>query len=533
MSEKVRILTGNNLELIKSLPDNSIDAVVTDPPYGLGKEPDALAVLRDWLDHGYHEISGKGFAGKEWDAFVPQPIFWKEVLRVLKPGGHLVSFAGTRTYDWVVMGLRLAGFEIRDQLAWIYGSGFPKNMDVARAIDAADAPGKQRARQLRFTAWMRETGLTPSAINKATNTAMGGHYLTDKEQPAVPTRELFERLRPLISLEVPAWVEEMIDERTAGSDNLKKRKPKAVRVQDATIMQNIGGESSPTWYIETSAHTDAAKAYEGWGTALKPAVEPIVLARKPFKGTVAENVLRNGTGAINIDGCRVPMDGEGWKESGEQTGSKPGSTYGAGLQISGRAGSHTAGRHPANLIHDGSDEVLAIFPDGDSGSAARFFYCPKVSKKDRDEGLEALGIRTKLSHDKYDVCQTCGGYLLQAENRPSRCKCENPVRGPREVTGNHHPTVKPTALMAWLCRLITPPGGTILDPFAGSGSTGKAAVLEGFDVVLMEREAEYLPLIKGRTDFALKCLADAEVSKPLSALQLALMLDNQEEEDAA
>lgn len=478
--KRVTILQGNNLDRLRELADNSVDSIVTDPPYGLGKEPDPVQLLRAWLDHGYLEIQGKGFNGKAWDAFVPQPELWKEVLRVLKPGGYVVAFFGTRTYDWGVLALRLAGFEIRDQLAWVYGSGFPKNLDVARAIDAADAPGKQRARQLQFTAWMRSKGITAAQINQATGTSMGGHYLTDKEQPAIATREHLENLRPILG-DIPDWVEKMADERSAGSDNLKKRKPVNVRVQDATIMQNIGTDSTPTWYIETAAHTDQAKAYEGWGTAIKPAQEPIVLARKPFKGTVAENVLQHGTGAINIDGCRIAT-AESWSQSGESSGGPALNAFGDGLNNKGRSGSDPLGRYPANIIHDGSDQVLRLF-----GEAARFYYCAKASKKDRDEGLQALRIN------------------------------------------NAHPTVKPTALMAYLCRLVTPKGGTILDPFAGSGTTGKAAVLEGFNVVLMEREAEYIPLIEARTAWAEEVYKRSDNGPRFSALELALLLDNEEE----
>jgi DNA modification methylase len=318
----IQLLHGDCLERMKELPDCSIDACVTDPPYGLS------------------------FMAKAWDYEVPSVAIWQECFRVLKPGGHLLAFAGTRTQHRMAVNIEDAGFEIRDMIAWVYGSGFPKS-------------------------------------------------------------------------------------------------------------HNIG---------------------DGWGTALKPALEPITVARKPLgERTVAANVLEHGTGALNIDGCRVATNEtterpqKSFCHSGEATGVVTGGHGGLG-------------RWPANLIHDGSEDVVGLFPQsistggsgpasrgyksdgrtisgscaatggfGDSGSAARFFYCAKASKKDRDDG-------------------------------------------------NTHPTVKPTDLMRYLCRLVTPPGGTVLDPFMGSGSTGKAAVLEGFRFIGIEREAEYLEIARGRIE---------------------------------
>jgi len=264
----------------------------------------------------------------------------------------------------------------------------------------------------------------------------------------------------------------------------------------------------------TAPATDAARQWSGWGTALKPAWEPIIVARKPLVGTVAENVLTHGTGAINVDGCRVGANG------GTAKGSKP---QGDGNGISG-AGLHgaceitqlNAGRWPANLIHDGSEEVVGLFPQagggygvrgkggqtyasgkgfantlaltgqevgyGDSGSAARFFYCAKASKADRDEGCEGLEAKSRLEDvgNKWTAVDYRYGHERSVMSR------------------NHHPTVKPTALMRYLCRLVTPPGGVVLDPFTGSGSTGKAAILEGFRFIGIEREAEYVEIAKAR-----------------------------------
>ena len=363
---------GDCLEVLRSMPDCSVDSIVTDPPYGLS------------------------FMGKKWDYDVPSVDVWVECLRVLKPGGHLLAFAGTRTQHRMAVRIEDAGFEIRDMIAWVYGSGFPKSLDVSKAIDKNNG---EVGRLLRFTEWMRTTGLTSKQIDQATETNMGGHYLTAKSQPAIPTRRLWSKLRPLCG-QVPDWVDELVERIEAEREVVGHHK---------TDMGGLGGERlGQVGGNITAPSTDAAKQWQGWGTALKPALEPITVARKPLVGTVAENVLQHGTGAINVDGGRV----EG-------------------------------GRWPANFIHDGSEEATDLLKD-----SARFFYCAKASKADRGE--------------------------------------------------NHHPTVKPTDLMRYLCRLVTPPNGIVLDPFNGSGSTGCAAVLEGFQYIGIEREADYIAISEKR-----------------------------------
>lgn len=437
---------------LRMLPDNFADSIVTDPPYGLS------------------------FMGRKWDYDVPSVEVWAECLRVLKPGGHLLAFAGTRTQHRMAVRIEDAGFEIRDMIAWVYGSGFPKSLDVSKAIDKVNG---EAGRLHKFTSWMRTTGLTGKQVNDATGTFMGSHYLTDKSQPAIPTPELWAKLRPLCG-GVPAWVDELVD-RIAAEREVVGQDTKARSTSGASALPTMGGETVYQSWDITSPATDAARQWQGWGTALKPALEPITVARKPFAGTVAENVLQHGTGALNIDGCRInpgdPVPGggngranNGGNFAGEYKGERP------------KVKPHTAGRWPANLIHDGSDEVLGAFPQApgqqgnlketgrprpssgrfgnmapplahlarnDAGSAARFFYCAKASKSDRGEG-------------------------------------------------NGHPTVKPTDLMRYLCRLVTPPGGMVLDPFTGSGSTGKAAALEGFRFIGFEREAEYVAIARAR-----------------------------------
>jgi DNA modification methylase len=387
---------------MRTMADNSVDAIVTDPPYGLS------------------------FMGKKWDYDVPDQAVWEECLRVLKPGGHLLAFAGTRTQHRMAVRIEDAGFEIRDMIAWVYGSGFPKSHNVSIGIDKMNgAPHR----------------------GKALNYAGRGDRPDIQGPEANPNGRILEAYAPA---------------------------------------------------------TEAAAQWQGWGTALKPALEPITMARKPLTGTVAANVLEHGTGALNVDGCRV--DGE----STVRPNNKASIGYG-GSDVPFSSGSDL-GRWPANLIHDGSDEVVGLFPESnstpwpnrnssgwkqtsevvngggvkDTGSAARFFYCAKASKADRDEGLD---------HMEKDVVRvTNTGHT----GNPSAKDGERTFN-PR---ANHHPTVKPTALMRYLCRLVTPPGGTILDPFMGSGSTGKAAKLEGFKFIGIEREAEYIAIARARIDAA-------------------------------
>lgn len=340
----VELLHGDCLERLKDLPDGSVDACVTDPPYGLS------------------------FMGKAWDYDVPGAEVWREVLRVLKPGGHLLAFAGTRTQHRMAVQIEDAGFEIRDLIAWVYGSGFPKSLDVSKAIDKAAGAEREVVGP---NPWNHVRNHNPDTWQGSTRTAKGKYGSSGSGQSDI-----------------------------------------------------------------TAPATPAAQQWAGWGTALKPALEPITVARKPLNSTVAENVTRHGTGAINVDGCRVGNEVLPAMTAGQ---AKIG-TFERGVMVT----PERTGRWPANLIHDGSDEPCALL-----GDAARFFYCAKASKADR--GAE-----------------------------------------------NVHPTVKPTELMRYLCRLVTPPGGVVLDPFMGSGSTGKAAVLEGFRFIGIEREAEYLEIARGR-----------------------------------
>jgi DNA modification methylase len=482
---KNELIRGDCLEVMRGMGTASVDAVVTDPPYGLS------------------------FMGKKWDYDVPSEEIWRECLRVLKPGGHLLAFAGTRTQHRMAVRIEDAGFEIRDMIAWVYGSGFPKSLDVSKAIDKCNG---EAGRLLKFTAWMRKTGLSSRQIDQITGTSMGGHYLTAASQPAIPTVALWKLIRPLCG-DVPAWVDELVQRIEAERE--------VVGQQRGTMLAVAPGrdnDRSSTTLDLTAPATDAARQWQGWGTALKPALEPITVARKPLEGTVAANVLAHGTGGLNVDGCRVGTEGA-TKRSGQADYPRKDDGTEDRSECWARSGhaieSVPQGRWPANLIHDGSDEVVGLFPqrDGavsngskgatgiynggwgavtqkpgraDSGSAARFFYCAKASKKDREAGLDAFEQRT--------AGEVTGG---RAEGSAG---LDNPRAGAGRISGakNHHPTVKPTDLMRYLCRLVTPPGGVVLDPFMGSGSTGKAALLEGFQFIGIEREAEYLEIAKAR-----------------------------------
>jgi len=402
-NENSILLEGNCLDRLKDLDDNSIDSVVTDPPYGLS------------------------FMGKKWDYDVPSVDLWREVFRVLKPGGHVLSFGGTRTYHRMVVAIEDAGFEIRDQVQWLYGSGFPKSHDISKAIDKA--AGESRA-----------TEYKPNFKNNDYGKGMGG-----------------------------------------GEWNAPSEPPKSAD----------------------------AKRWQGWGTALKPANEPICLARKPLeKGlTVAENVLKYGTGALNIDASRIGFANEADAKAGRSerpTTSKGFQAYTEGehdaLDRSDR--SHITGRWPANIILDETaaemldaqsgesksqgggkkagvkyGSIMGKVSDkdigsegyyGDTGGASRFFYVAKASKKERNAGLERMQ----------------DGVVTGERNNSAQA--------------NHHPTVKPIKLMEYLCRMITPPNGIILDPFMGSGSTGVAAVKLGYIFVGIEMSEEYFEIAEKR-----------------------------------
>lgn len=423
------IIQGDCIEVLKTLPDNSVDSIVTDPPYELE------------------------FMGKGWDntGIAYNVDMWREAIRVLKPGGHLLSFGGTRTYHRMAVAIEDAGFEIRDMIEWVYGSGFPKSLNIGKAVDKLQGNERETVREY-----------------------------------------------------------ETHDIRSAG------------------LMDKKGAM--------TVSETKGTSPWEGWGTALKPAHEPICMARKPLaEKTVAENVLKYGTGGINIDESRVGTD-----ELTPRNNNNTETLLKKGFE--GEAKTiypSPLGRFPANLIHDNSEEVRECFPETNpskkgernpngrfhglnaevygehksqpglvtghedsGGNASRFFkaiiYTAKASKSERNKGCE--GLETKDAGASMNTrCETCGKQKLDHEI--SRCKCE--VHIPAEMKSkegmkNNHPTVKPLALMEYLIKMVTPKGGVVLDPFAGSGSTLVAAKQSGYQYIGIEKEEEYIKIIEAR-----------------------------------
>jgi site-specific DNA-methyltransferase (adenine-specific) len=412
MTTRQTLICGNNLELLARMPDCSVHAVVTDPPYGFG------------------------FMGKDWDKALPDPRTWSECLRVLRPGGHLVAFGAPRMYHRLTCQIEDVGFEVRDQLLWVFGSGFPKSLDVSKAIDAA-------------------AGTTREVV---------GRYYKPRSEPGYS-----------------------------------------------------GGYVRPASVDITAPATPESAKWAGWGTALKPAYEPIVLARKPLDGTVVQTVQRWGTGALNIDGCRVKTDDV---EDRSHPPRAPNAILGGGKGTNLNASEHNpAGRWPANLILDEAAGAMLDAQSGtatssghvrrntgttsvargkhkthtvggldDAGGASRFFYCPKASRSEREAGLEHLPPR-----------------VVDPSRDPEAAARDNPRTGAgRAGDGrrNNHPTVKPIELMRWLVRLVTPPGGIVLEPFAGSGSTLVACALEEVNAIGMEIDPEYIEIARARVAHA-------------------------------
>lgn len=425
MTDRYTLHHGNNLDILPTIPDATIDAIITDPPYELG------------------------FMGKKWDASgIAYSIeLWAECLRVLKPGGHLLAFGGTRTYHRMTCAIEDAGFEIRDSLHWIYGSGFPKSLDVSKAIDkrGGNVAGFEQFRDAVKEA-MKRNGVSRAALSEALGNHMLSHYLTAGSQPAVPNIRDYRIIRETVRLGND-WDHLFLDE----------AEREVIGKSDSTILEVAPGEGRnrpPVTLDITAPATDAAKQWEGWGTALKPAHEPIVLARKPLTGTVAANVLQHGTGALNINACRIPMGDEydptKIQRQQHSSGAIDGAFGAASLIGKEIATYKPGGRWPANVMFD-------IDAANELGPEARYFYVAKASRVERNAGLDQR---------------------------------------------NTHPTVKPITLMRYLIRLVTPPDGTILDPFAGSGTTLAAAIIEGFYPIGIELTDDYHPIIHARCQHA-------------------------------
>ena len=429
---------GDCLEVLGTMGDGSVDAIITDPPYGLS------------------------FMGKGWDHSVPGDMFWRKMWRVLKPGGHLLAFGGTRTHHRLTCAIEDAGFSIRDCLMWLYGSGFPKSLDVSKAIDRQR---HDREEVYRVTAWVREARDAAGIGNAEIDAAFGfhgmaGHWTSGASQPAVPTLDQVPKLLDVLGdPDVPEEIAEVLIDsngmRGEPGEAWFRREVLGTRTGVDTTKQSIacardaqGLEKSTTREFDiTAPATEAAQTWDGWGTALKPAWEPIILARKALDGTVAANVVAHGTGALNLDASRIEIEEGDRCIGGASAANSDEDALRFGTRgYDGEQTENTDGRWPANVLLD--EEAAAML-----GGASRFFYTSKTSVDER----------------------TIGGRV-----------------------SNNHPTVKPADLMGYLCTLITPPGRKILDPFMGSGSTGVAALRLGFEFVGIEKESEYITVAEAR-----------------------------------
>jgi DNA modification methylase len=529
----VLVLRGDATAL--PLPDASIDAVCTDPPYGLefmGAEWDKFgAVIEPSTDTANRDgnwttppFGGGGqrarYGRSPGEPFQHWCTEWaREVFRVLRPGGHLLAFGGTRTAHRLVCGIEDAGFEVRDTITWIYASGFPKSLDVSKAIDRAR---NDRPDILRVTSWLADradaAGVSRADVDAHMGTSdMGGWWLSRlAHRCAVPTWEQWQQLRSLLRVgdEMDAEVWRLNGRKGTPGEAWHERavvgeSPHSAERSAAGL---LGAMVAPEGrrYV-TDPATDAARRWSGWGTALKPASEPIVVARKPLAaGTVAANVLEHGAGALNIDGCRVatsPDDAQAMERANSPRSGRmrPGGSPIGTFERSMASGALDTkrGRWPSNVVWTHAPDCD---PDGDCVAG-----CP-VAELDAQAGIRTSGANpTRRGSDTFRTAY--GDFAGEAECIPARGadsgeasrffpvfryepKAPSSERPADDDT--QHPTVKPVDLMRWLVRLVTPPGGRVLDCFAGSGTTGEAALLEGFGCVLVEKHAPYLPLIRQR-----------------------------------
>ena len=536
----VVIVNANCLDAMKEMKTNSVDSIVTDPPYGLA------------------------FMGKKWDYDVPSVAIWVEALRVLKPGGHLLAFAGSRTYHRMAINIEDAGFEIRDQIMWLYGSGFPKSLNISKSIDKKlgaeremvrkpysnqqmmmkdgqnERPWQNKAKELGY----HETMSNKPASPEAQQWDGWGTALKPAHEPIVLARKPIEGTATDNVLEHGTGALNIDESRVNHDDPMIIRKDFESNTGDifSRAKGDAAGPAPEGRYPANVIHdgSDEVKELmpESSSTKTPPSAEdegstaryfkeaqfseeekatghiPIVLARKPIDGTVTENVLEHGTGALNIKESRVGDIVQDTSKNGREAAVHKTTVFESGLKKD-FEGEITVGRFPANVIHDGSEEILEGFPDtqsgapgiknkgnegaayhaesrppgtpmtgfGDSGSAARFFYCAKASTAERNAGCEELESQ-EMGRNQSSL--EGGKMLTGAGNERSNLK------------KNFHPTVKPIALMEYLCRLITPPEGTILDPFMGSGTTGIAALRLGFEFIGLELSAEYVEIASHR-----------------------------------
>jgi len=469
----LRLFHGSNKDILPTFEAESYDSIVTDPPYELG------------------------FMGKGWDSsgIAYDVEMWRECWRVLKPGGYLLAFGGTRTWHRIATAIEDAGFEIRDSMAWLYGSGFPKSMDVSKAIDAA-APRSNMFEPFakHYGERRRAVGLTHAQVcalgDFFANVNHGGASVNWEKGNNVPTGEQWQILAPALGLS-EEWLP--LIERVEAERDVTGQHRSGVTTGSAGM--TVGGLGKER---RDRAATDAAREWEGWGTALKPAFEPIIVARKPLgEKTVAANVLAYGTGAINIDANRVPMSAEdagrieamGGFGRGGYTRLRTAETFMQGTPEATAARAHEGGRWPTNVVLDESQAALL---DAQSGTLTSGKVLPHHADNGKAEGT--LGAFAGApGRESYGDAGGASRFFPTFRYEAKAPSSERP-----EVDGVAHATVKPLDLMRWLVRLVTRRGGRVLDPFAGSGTTGEAALLEGMEAVLIELEESHLPLILQR-----------------------------------
>jgi site-specific DNA-methyltransferase (adenine-specific) len=413
-----KILQGDNRDTLKTLADNSIDAIVTDPPYGID------------------------FLGKSWDANTGALETYQECLRVLKPGGHILAFSAARTYHHLAVTLEQAGFEIRDQIMWIYSSGFPKSQDVGRQLHkkAHGKPDKQR-----FNKDEMEIHYSPGGGSNGFG------------------RLAFSETEPAKNAQTTMW-------RHKVNGKIYKALPD---INGDRLAVSHEGEKYGTVYEEV---IEVDNEWSGWGTQLKPAHEPIALARKPMKGSIKDNVVKWGTGAINIDATRIPYeDQKDIRMFNGETGFKA-----VKREVTVEQDLPELGRFPSNVV----GEIL-------QEDYQKYFYCPKVSRKERNIGCIDPGPQFQVPNG-FD-------YRMPSINNANGGQSQVSVVEKNANNGsNNHPTVKPIELMKYLIKLITPPGGIVLDPFNGSGSTGCAAVELGYEYIGCELDPKYVDITNKR-----------------------------------
>ena len=462
-NKNYKLYHGNMLDMLKVIEPNSIDSIVCDPPYEL-----------NFMNKGW-DCSGIAFKIDTW----------QKCFDVLKEGGYLLAFGGTRTFHRIACAIEDAGFEIRDTIMWLYGSGFPKSMDISKQIDKRN--GKQNEDFTKFGNYVKQCreakGYSKNDIDKimGTNTACAwweGRIYKDDFIVQLPDKENYYKLKEILDMNND--FDYLIEWQEAEREVIgKKQKLESYQYKGNNVYQTNGDKEKITLDI-TMPSTDLAKQWQGWGTALKPSFEPIIIARKPFKGSLVDNVIEYGVGGINIDECRVETnDNLNGGAYSNNTKFLQNNVYGKYKKMKQEEYKQPIGRFPANTI--------LTYDETPSDERLRYFYCAKASKKDRDEGLD--------------------NQQKQKVNDGRNTPIDNAFQRGETLRKNTHPTVKPTNLMQYLIRLVTPNDGIILDPFNGSGSTGKAVMYENkehnknYKYIGIELTEEYLPISKARIEF--------------------------------